>query len=89
MSCDFAAGVDEVNLGGGGGGSMVFGGGGGKVLGGGAGIPLDDGWTNFLGAGIVDTFFTPKSPNGLLGFKDSDSWNELDKNNPSLISQYQ
>lgn len=38
------------NLGGGGGGGMV--------LSRGGGIPLDDGWTNFLGAGIVDIFLT-------------------------------
>lgn len=43
----------EVNFGGGGGGGMV--------LGGGGGIPFDAGWTNFFGAGIVDTFLTAKS----------------------------
>lgn len=44
------------------------GGGGGIVLGRGTGIPLDDGWTNFLGAGIVDIFLTRPS-HFSLGFR--------------------
>lgn len=53
LSSTLTACVDDVNFGGGGGGGMV--------LGGGGGIPFDAGWTNFFGAGIVDTFLTPKS----------------------------
>lgn len=48
-------------LGGGGGIELNFGGGGGgMVLGGGGGILSINGWTNFLGAGIVERFLPPK-----------------------------
>jgi len=43
------------------------GGGGGIVIGRGAGIPLDDGRTNFLGAGIVDIFLTTRPSSCSLG----------------------
>lgn len=56
------------------------------VLGGGGAIPLDDDWTNFFGAGIVDTFLTSKSAEGSAGFKNSEPCSELEKDNPNLIS---
>jgi hypothetical protein len=48
--------------------------------GGGGGIPLDDGWTNFFGAGIVEIFLTPKSAcSDLPDLDNSDPCNELEK----------
>ena len=79
LSCSLTAGVDEVNFGGGGGGGMV--------LGWGIGIPLDADWTNFFGAGIVETFLTLESTDGSAGFKNSKSCSELEKDNPNLIPQ--
>jgi hypothetical protein len=59
LSCPLTADVDEVNFGGGGGGGTVLC----------IGIPLDDDWTNFFGAGIVETFLTPESADSSAGFK--------------------
>jgi len=59
LSCTLTSDGSE-NLGGGGGGGIV--------LGKGTGIPLDDGWTNFLGAGMVDIFLTRPSRCS-LGFR--------------------
>lgn len=47
-------------------------GGGGMDRGRGGGIP-SDGWTNFLGAGIFDTFLTVASVDCFEGFKSSES----------------
>jgi len=55
--------------------ALFGGGGGGIVLGGGAGIPLDDGWINFLGAGIVDIFLTTEFSYRSLGFRSSNPCN--------------
>lgn len=55
---------DEVNFGGGGGGGIILGG----VI----GLPLD-GEINFFGAGIFDTFLTPKPTDGSTGFKNSET----------------
>lgn len=70
-------GADGVNFGGGGGGSMV--------LEGGDGIPLDDAETNFFGAGIVDTFLTPKSADTSSGFKNLKPCSELGRKNPRKL----
>ena len=51
------------------------------------GIPLDDDWTNFFGAGIVETFLTPESADSSAGFKNPKPCSELEKDNPNLISQ--
>lgn len=53
---NFGGGVDELDIGGGGG--MVLGGGGGMACGGGSGVPLEDDCTNFFGAGMVGIFLS-------------------------------
>ena len=53
------------------------------VLGRGGAIPLDDNWTNFFGAGIVDTFLKSKPAEGSAGFRNSEPCSELEKDNPT------
>jgi hypothetical protein len=77
LSCPVSACVDVENFGGGGGGGMVLGRDGAN--------PLDDDWTNFFGAGIVDTFLTSKSAEGSVGFKNFEPCSELEGDNPNLI----
>lgn len=92
LSCILTSGGSE-NLGGGGGGIVLCGGGGGRVpevLGGGGGIPLDDAWINFLGAGMVDIFLTIKSSDCPLGFRGSNSCNGVrmgETKNPTTKSE--
>lgn len=68
MTSPLKAWVDNGNFGGGGGGGMS--------LGRDGRIPFDNDWTNFFGAGIVDTFLTPKFGDGSAGFKYSEPCNE-------------
>lgn len=66
LPCTFTLEVDEGNFGGGGGGGIS--------LDGDVGLPLNVGEINFFGAGIFDTFLTPKpADDGSIGFENSET----------------